>query len=37
MFNKAMIVPDALMQANFQKVWQSKSVKKDFICASLSP
>ncbi len=27
-FNKTMIVPDAFMKANFQKVWQSRSVSK---------
>jgi Orthopoxvirus protein of unknown function (DUF830). len=31
MFDKTMIIPDAFMEVNFQKVWQSKSVKKDFI------
>lgn len=31
MFTKAMIIPDALMQVNFQRVWQSKSVEKGAI------
>jgi hypothetical protein len=30
MLNKSMIIPDAFMEVNFQKVWQSKSVKKTF-------